>query len=103
MTAGLLALLHKITGSVLVLFGMIVLPMPIPLGLIMIAFGLALLAPYFVPVQRFVRSLRRKHPKFDDTMRKFKHKCPPVIKTAIEKTCPKTTTDSSASAAPSDV
>lgn len=91
MTAGLLALMHKITGGVLVLFGMVLLPMPIPFGLVMLVLGLALLAPYFVPVQRMVRALRRKYPKVDDTMRRIKHKCPPVIKSAIEKTCPLTT------------
>ena len=92
-TAGLLAILHKITGGILVLFGMVLLPMPIPLGLVLMVLGLALLAPYFVPIQRVVRQLRKKYPKVDDTMRRLKHKCPPVIKSAIEKTCPKTTTD----------
>lgn len=101
MTAGLLALIHKISGSMLVVVGMIVLPMPIPLGLIMIALGLALLAPYFVPVRRFVRSMRGRYPKFDDAMRKFKHRVPPVIRATIEKTCPKTTSDHDDVAEPS--
>ncbi len=88
-TAGLLALLHKITGSFLVLAGMVVLPMPIPLGLIMIALGLALLAPYFKPVQKLVRNLRRKYPKMDDAMLRLKHRSPRVIQVTIEKTNPR--------------
>ncbi|MEM9422719.1 MAG: PGPGW domain-containing protein [Pseudomonadota bacterium] len=93
MTAGLLAILHKIVGGVLVLFGIVLLPMPIPFGLLLMVLGLALLAPYFVPIQRLVRSLRRKYPKVDDTMRRMKHRCPRVMKTTIEKTCPQTTSD----------
>ncbi|MEM9989447.1 MAG: PGPGW domain-containing protein [Pseudomonadota bacterium] len=89
MTAGVLALIHKFTGSLLVLFGIVVLPMPIPLGLILILLGLGLLAPYFLPIQAFIRHLRRKYPKVDETMIKLKHRCPPVMKTTIEKTCPK--------------
>lgn len=88
MTAGLLALLHKITGSVLVLLGAVLLPMPIPLGLIFLVFGLALLAPYFVPVQKFIRHMRRKYPAFDEKMLSIKSRCPKVIQTAIEKTSP---------------
>lgn len=88
LTASLLTLLHKVTGSVLVVFGLVLFPMPIPVGLIMIAVGLLLLAPYFKPVQNIVRSLRRKSEKVDSAMRKIKRRCPPVIRTAIEKTAP---------------
>lgn len=86
--AGLLALAHKITGSALVLFGIVILPMPIPLGLILIALGLAMLAPYFKPIQKLVRHLRRKSPLVDRNMVKFKDKCPRVIRMTIEKTNP---------------
>lgn len=88
LTASLLTFLHKVTGSVLVLFGMVLFPMPIPVGLIMIALGLLLLAPYFKPVQMLVRRLRRKSETVDRSLRKIKGKCPPVIRTAIEKTAP---------------
>ena len=86
--ASLLALVHKVTGSVLVLAGRVVLPMPIPLGLIMIALGLAMLAPYFKPVQNLVRHLRRKSPIVDRNLVRFKHRCPRVIRVTIEKTNP---------------
>ena len=86
--ASLLALVHKLTGSLLVLFGIVVLPMPIPLGLIMIALGLAMLAPYFKPIQKLVRHIRRKSPVVDRNMVRFKHKCPRVIRVTIEKTNP---------------
>lgn len=88
--AGILALLHKLFGSLLVLFGIVVLPMPIPLGLIMIALGLAMLAPYFKPIQNLVRHLRRKSPLVDRNMVKFRHKCPRVIRMTIDRTNPHT-------------
>jgi len=88
LTASILTLLHKITGSVLVLFGLVLFPMPIPVGLVMIAVGLLLLAPYFRPVQIMVRSLRRRSDKVNSALLKIKEKCPPVIRSAIEKTAP---------------
>lgn len=86
--ASLLGLAHKLFGSILVLFGLVVLPMPIPFGLIMISLGLAMLAPYFKPIQKLVRHLRRKSAVIDRNMVRFKDKCPRVIRITIEKTNP---------------
>ncbi|NNU17584.1 hypothetical protein HK107_14730 [Parvularcula sp. ZS-1/3] len=88
LTASLLTFVHKLTGSVLVVFGLVLFPLPIPVGLLMIAFGLLLLAPYFKPIQNAVRALRRRSPAVDNGLRKVKRRCPPVIRTAIEKTAP---------------
>lgn len=86
--ASVLALIHKLTGSVLVLFGIVLFPLPIPVGLIMIALGLAMLAPYFKPIQNLVRYIRKKSPLVDRNMVRFKHRCPRVIRMTIEKTNP---------------
>jgi len=86
--ASILTFVHKLLGSLLVLFGLVLFPMPIPVGLIMIAVGLLLLAPYFKPIQKFVRMLRCKFQPVDRTLRKIKRKCPPVLRSAIEKTAP---------------
>jgi len=86
--ASFLALIHKLVGSILVLFGIVLFPMPIPVGLIMIALGLAMLAPYFKPIQKLVRHIRRKSPMVDRNMVRFKDRCPKVIRTTIEKTNP---------------
>ncbi|GGY50215.1 PGPGW domain-containing protein [Parvularcula lutaonensis] len=88
LTASLLTLLHKVTGSALVIFGLVLFPLPIPVGLIMIALGLLLLAPYFKPVQNVVRKLRCRFTSVDSSLRKIKRRCPPVIRSAIEKTAP---------------
>ena len=85
-SAGILALVHKVTGSVMVLFGMVLFPLPIPVGLLLIALGLAFLAPYFPPVQRLIRSLRRRLPMLDAIMVQHAHRCPAVVRLAIERT-----------------
>ena len=88
LTASLLTLLHKITGSVLVVAGLVLFPMPIPVGAIMIAIGLLFLAPYFKPIQKLVRSMRCRFAPVNKAMLNIKSKCPPVIRKAIEKTAP---------------
>lgn len=84
----MLPLLHQIFGSSLVVAGLIVLPLPIPFGLIMLTIGLALLAPYIPLVRRFIKFLRRKWPSFDQTLRRHRDRFPPVIKKTIDKTQP---------------
>lgn len=86
--ASFLALIHKIFGGLLVLCGVVLFPMPIPLGLILIVLGLALLAPYFKPVQALIRRIRRKSPAVDRAMLKLKARAPRVIQITIEKTNP---------------
>jgi len=84
----MLPILHQALGSTLVVTGLIVLPLPIPFGLIMVTIGFALLAPYFPPVRKFLRYLRGKLPKVDETLRRYRHKFPPIIKKTIDKTHP---------------
>ncbi|NNE40303.1 MAG: hypothetical protein HKN14_05225 [Marinicaulis sp.] len=84
----MLPILHQLIGSVLVVTGLIVLPLPLPFGLIMLTIGFALLAPYIPAVQRLIKFLRAKWPKFDHTLRSHHHRMPPVIKRTIDKTHP---------------
>jgi Putative transmembrane protein (PGPGW) len=84
----MLPILHQISGSLLVVTGLIVLPLPLPFGLIMLVIGLALLAPYIPAVQRFIKYLRGKWPKFDHQLRRHHHRFPPVVKSTIDKTHP---------------
>lgn len=87
-SAGLLALLHKAAGSVLVLFGVVLFPLPIPVGLLLIALGLTFLAPYFAPVRSLISALRARVPVLDGAMRRNAHRCPAVVRTTIERTAP---------------
>lgn len=84
----MLPVLHQVFGSTLVVAGLIVLPLPIPFGLIMLTIGFALLAPYIPVVQRLIKFLRRKWPAFDATLRRYRDRFPPVIKRTIDKTHP---------------
>ncbi|MEM1409204.1 MAG: PGPGW domain-containing protein [Pseudomonadota bacterium] len=88
LTAGVLAFLHKLAGTALVVFGLALSVTPIPIGLVMVAVGLLLLAPYFKPIQRVVRSLRCRSCTVNRALLKIKRRCPPVIRSAIEKTAP---------------
>lgn len=84
----MLPILHQVAGSTLVVTGLIVLPLPLPFGLIMLVIGFALLAPYIPAVQRLVRAMRRKWPKIDAILLRNRHRFPPVIKRTIDKTHP---------------
>jgi hypothetical protein len=84
----MLPILHQVFGSTLVVAGLIVLPLPIPFGLIMLTIGFGLLAPYIPAVQRFVRFLRGKWPGFDRSLRRHRKLFPPVIRRTIAKTRP---------------
>lgn len=84
----MLPILHQVFGSTLVVAGLIVLPLPIPFGLIMLTVGFALLAPYIPAVRRMIKYLRAKWPKFDETLRRHHHRFPPVIKSTIDQTHP---------------
>jgi len=88
LTASLLTMLHKLIGGVLVVAGLVLFPMPIPIGAIMIAIGLLFLAPYFKPIQKLVRTMRQRFEPVNKAMLSIKTKCPPVIRKAIEKTAP---------------
>ena len=81
-------ILHQFFGSTLVLAGLVVLPLPIPLGLIMLTIGFALLAPYIPAVQRLLRLMRTKWPDLNKSLLRYRHRMPPVVKRTIDKTHP---------------
>ncbi|MEO1251372.1 MAG: PGPGW domain-containing protein [Pseudomonadota bacterium] len=85
----MLPIIHQVLGSTLVVTGLIVLPLPLPFGLVMLTIGFALLAPYVPAVQKLVRHLRRKWPKMDATLTRFRNRFPPVIRRTIDKTDPR--------------
>ena len=87
-SVGLLALLHKLVGSVMLLFGFVLLPLPIPFGAILILLGMAFLAPYFAPARIVIRAVRRRAPALDRVLRAQAHRCPPVVRATIEATVP---------------
>ena len=87
-SAGLLALAHKLVGSVLLLFGVVLFPLPIPVGLPLIALGLAFTAPYFAPSRMLIRALRTRVAILDRVMTQHAHRCPSVVRQTIARTAP---------------
>ena len=87
-SAGLLALAHKLIGSVMLLSGVVLFPLPIPVGLPLIALGLAFTAPYFRPSRRLIRALRARVSLLDDAMTANAHRCPSIVRVTIERTAP---------------
>ena len=84
----MLPIVHQVIGTILVLTGLIVLPLPLPFGLIMLVIGFALLAPYVPAVQKLLRYMRTKWPKVNTTLERYHHRFPPIIRRTIDKTNP---------------
>lgn len=82
------ALLHQALGSILVVVGIILTPTPVPFGLILLTLGLTMLAPYMPPIQALIRSIRRKWPKVDASLRRHRDRMPDVVQKTIDKTHP---------------
>lgn len=87
-SAGVLALVHKVAGAVMLLFGVVLFPLPIPVGLPLIVLGLAFTAPYFRPSRRLIRLLRARIALLDHTMKAHAHRCPNIVQLTIERTAP---------------
>ncbi|MDZ7629705.1 MAG: PGPGW domain-containing protein [Parvularculaceae bacterium] len=81
-------IIHQVVGALLVVAGAILTPTPIPFGLIMLTIGFALLAPYFAPVRRVVRGIRRRWPKVDEALRRHRDRFPAIIRQTIDRTHP---------------
>lgn len=87
-TFGMLPIIHQLVGSVLVVGGAILTPTPVPIGLVLLVIGLALLAPYIPAIQRLVRTIRRKWPNVDKSLLRHRDRFPPIIRNTIDKTHP---------------
>ncbi len=90
---GMLPIVHQILGGFFVFTGLIILPLPIPFGLILLTIGLALLAPYIPQIQRLVQKMRAKWPNLDKSLLRYRDHFPPVIRKTIDKTHPVTTAE----------
>ncbi|MEL6360174.1 MAG: PGPGW domain-containing protein [Pseudomonadota bacterium] len=84
----MLPIFHQVLGLFLLLSGLIVLPLPLPFGLIMVTIGLALLAPYIPAFQRLIRGMRTKWPDLNKSLLRYRNRFPPIIRKTIDKTHP---------------
>ncbi len=85
---GLRRILFTSLAILLILVGLVVLPMPIPLGAIMIACGLILLISVSATAVWYVRKYRQHHPKADRLVRAAEERLPETWKKILKKTDP---------------
>lgn len=77
-----------IAGTLLVIGGIIVTPLPIPFGIIMIIIGLSLLASSVPRVRGYLISIRRRYSEFSGKLNRIKNKLPGFARQLIEDTDP---------------
>lgn len=81
-----MSVVYQILGVLLILAGLPLFWTPIPIGLIMIAAGLALLISNSDMAREFVRARRRRNPKFDAWVRKAEQVVPHPFDRILEQT-----------------
>ena len=78
-----------LAGWFLVIAGLIITPMPIPVGLIMVFTGLALLVPTSVTVRRAISRVRYRNRRLNARFRLIKPRLPARARHLIELTDPR--------------
>lgn len=77
-----------VAGLALIVVGLIVFPMPIPLGAIMIAFGLVLLISASTTVAHAVKAFRRRHRGANQVIQSVEDRLPESWKKALQRSDP---------------
>jgi hypothetical protein len=68
--------------------GAVITPLPIPIGLLLIALGLTLLAYDSKIVRHWIRLLRQRFPGFSDRLRKMEPRSGSLVGQVLKKTDP---------------
>ena len=84
----MIRLLSDLLGLVLVGLGILTLPTPIPIGLVLIALGALILAANEEVVRKEIRTARATHKPFDTAMRTLGKTLPGIFKEIVKKTDP---------------
>jgi hypothetical protein len=77
-------------AAMLLLGGMVMFPLPIPIGLPMIAAGLALLISSSQGFAMLVQRFRQRRPGFDGWLREVEPKIPALFRIPLRRTDPQT-------------
>lgn len=75
-------------GWILIGVGLVLWPLPIPLGLPLVILGLAVLLPQSHWLQTLIRRWRGRHPEFDRRLHAASHRLPGFVRRAIRTTEP---------------
>lgn len=77
-----------IAGTLLVIGGIIVTPLPIPFGVLMIVIGLSLLASSVPRIRDYLIALRRRYRDVSAKLNRIKNRLPAFARQLIEDTDP---------------
>ena len=80
--------LVTVAAIVWITAGLIVLPMPIPLGAIMIASGVVLLISVCAPAALYFKGFRQRHPDADRIIRVAEERLPASWRSILKRTDP---------------
>lgn len=75
-------------GFILVVSGLIIMPMPIPFGLILIIIGLSVLISVLPQLKHQLRSLRQRYPKCSDQVQRTRRYLPQFARPLLDETDP---------------
>ena len=75
-------------GVLLIVAGLLVLPLPVPVGLLMIILGVSLLVPAIPALARFLKRIRHRYPITSQRLNLISPKLPGFVRRVIEETDP---------------
>jgi hypothetical protein len=81
---------NLVVGFFLVICGIIITPLPIPVGLILIVLGLSLLVPALPVLRRWLTLARARFPKLSNKLQSIRHRLPKFARNLIDHTEPQT-------------
>jgi hypothetical protein len=81
---------NLVVGFFLVICGIIITPLPIPVGLILIVLGLSLLVPALPVLRRWLTLARSRFPKLSNKLQSIRHRLPKFARNLIDHTEPQT-------------
>ena len=84
-----MSVLVKVLGAILVLAGLALSWSPIPLGIILIPIGAAMIVATSSNAQKWLRTRRKNNPKLDRWMGKMQRKAPDKVSKPLEDTVPR--------------
>lgn len=88
MLSKLLHMIASIFAIILIVFGIVLTPMPIPFGLVLIVIGIALLITTNTAFALWLRNFRKRHPDMDGKIRKAQKWLPGFLRIPLDKTSP---------------
>ena len=75
-------------GWMLVVGGLLMTPLPLPIGLLMLVLGLTILARRSRVVRQRIRNLRARYPEFSERLRRLEPKVNETISRTLRETDP---------------